>query len=415
MDRVWQLETEAFENAEGIECVSIFDVVETTDDPTAPNPEVQRQIAKCRTDMDCFSDLEISTLVQHGYCAASKRFRNDIDFVRVEIPNGPPWDPLDPAEAHNHLAPPVRSRLSEENVALRVARELQHSSKRRIWSTLVSARDWPSYIWLALILCLVVGVPYSLFNMQQTARRQQMVIEAITDIRPQYRKILELMKSGPITQVDALTYNNVTTMDPPDFTGFEVLLDSRIFDLRRWGSGTDQYPPSSHTHLRVQRKPESANNTHLLLQHTTTAEKVSIACTTRSLNPTLSRMQSAEGIYLWELDLDFSSVPVSSQALVTIESILPDDLATETPQGGRFFFEVDSPTDVLEVWLLMPEGRGYDSFNVLGFSAEKPDLPETVVPHTIAELPYGSVVTFRVFNAKSYRYECHWTWEDATD
>lgn len=55
---------------------------------------------------------------------------------------------------------------------------------------------------------------------------------------------------------------------------------------------------------------------------------------------------------------------------MNIESILPDDVASETPQGGQFSFNLDTPTDVLEVWLLMHEGRAYDSFKVLGFSQQ---------------------------------------------
>lgn len=310
MDRVWQLESEAFENADGIECVSIFDVVEAAEDPTAPHPEVQRQAAKCRTDLDYFTDLEISALVQQGYCATRKLFRTDIDFLKGQIPNGPPWDPLSANERRDELAPSVRSRLSAEDVALNVARKLQNSSKRRIWSSLISSRDWPSYIWLALTLCVLIGAPYGLFKMQQTARRQQIVIDAITNIRPQYRKILELMSSDPITEVEALPYKTVESMEPPDFAGFEMLLDSRIFDLRQWGDGSDRFPPSSHIHFRVQRKPESANNSHLRIQQATSEEKVAIACPTESLNPTLSRMQTAGGKFLWELNLDFSDVPI---------------------------------------------------------------------------------------------------------
>ena len=415
MDRVWQLESEVFENAQGIKCVSIFDVVEPSQDPTAPHPEVQRQAAKSRTDLDRFSDLEISALVQHGYCVARKTFRIETEFLKTEIPDGPPWDPLGRQESQDRLAPPVRSRLSDADVALPIARKLRNSSKRRIWSTLFSFRDWPSYVWMAVVLCLAIGVPYGLYNIHQTTERQRMVIAAVAEMSPDYRKILDLMKYGPTTQIEAMPYEDVAAMESPDFTGLAVLVDTRIFDLRGWADSTGRTPPSSHTRLRVGRKSESVDNAQLRIQRETADERVSISCTTQGLNPSLSRMRTADGTYLWELGLDFSDVPVGGQTQVNIESILSADVASETPHGGRFNFAVGTQTDLLEVWILMPEGRKYESLEVTGYSTEDSELSQVVVPHSLVEAPYGSVVTFRMFDPETYHYECRWKWSDAAE
>ena len=68
MDRVWQLENETFKDTPGFVFARITEVVEPHEDPTALHPEVQRQMANIRTDLDRFSPLEISSLVRHGYC-----------------------------------------------------------------------------------------------------------------------------------------------------------------------------------------------------------------------------------------------------------------------------------------------------------------------------------------------------------
>ena len=39
------------------------------------HPEIQRQTAHIRTDLDRFSSLEISSLVRHGYCVGRKACR----------------------------------------------------------------------------------------------------------------------------------------------------------------------------------------------------------------------------------------------------------------------------------------------------------------------------------------------------
>src|SRR6185437_12214850 len=70
MDRVWQLENETFSSQPGFLFMPITRIVEHAEDPTALHPEIQRQVKEIRTDMDQFSELEISTLVRHGYCVA---------------------------------------------------------------------------------------------------------------------------------------------------------------------------------------------------------------------------------------------------------------------------------------------------------------------------------------------------------
>lgn len=67
MNRVWQLENDSFGSEPGFLFVPMSMTVPLADDPTALHPEVQRQVTNTRTDLDRFSDLEISGLVRHGY------------------------------------------------------------------------------------------------------------------------------------------------------------------------------------------------------------------------------------------------------------------------------------------------------------------------------------------------------------
>src|SRR5262249_28097416 len=94
MDRVWQLETETFEGTPGFVFAPITEIVEPHEDPTALHPEIQRQAAKIRTDLDRFSLLEISSLVRHGYCVGRKACRARPDLFGTELPNNSPWDPI---------------------------------------------------------------------------------------------------------------------------------------------------------------------------------------------------------------------------------------------------------------------------------------------------------------------------------
>src|SRR5204863_6473486 len=92
MDRVWQLEIETFRDAPGFVFAPITEVVEPTEDATALHPEIQRQTANLRTDLDRFSRLEISSLVRHGYCVGRKACRAHPDLFGADLPGNVPWD-----------------------------------------------------------------------------------------------------------------------------------------------------------------------------------------------------------------------------------------------------------------------------------------------------------------------------------
>ena len=67
----------------------------------------------------------------------------------------------------------------------------------------------------------------------------------------------------------------------------------------------------------------------------------------------------------------------------------------------------------MTIWVLMPQGRHYDSFEISKFSLDESDSPEEVVPTVKVELPLGSLVTFQLINPDAnYRYECRWQWLD---
>src|SRR6516165_11770754 len=149
MDRVWQLESETFRGTPGFVFAPITDVVWPHTDPTAPHPVIQRQLANIRTDLDYFSDLEISGLVQHGYCVARKACRSRPDLFGEELPKDYSWDPIPKtdgaavtqrsgtafARLHRWLASAERNGDKRAAAAHTLkARTLQGSAYRRLWS-----------------------------------------------------------------------------------------------------------------------------------------------------------------------------------------------------------------------------------------------------------------------------------------
>jgi hypothetical protein len=411
MDRVWQQELETFENAPGVLFFPITDVVQRSQDKFAPDPEIQRQASRIRTDLDRFSELEISALVQHGYCVARKACRRQAEHFKSDIPTGAPWDPV-VADDAGHKPEHGDSPSHEQDKALRTSRRLRRSSMRRVWSTLLSLRDWPTYVWLPLVVCVVVSLPYTILKLREHARQQNMVLTAIAETSPVYDKILSLLEHGPAS-LEKMPYADVKSLPEPDFTGFEFLSDTRIYDLRGWTDSEDSTPAAAYSRLRLRRTAEGKENTHLRIQRQMMEDDLSMFCRTQRLQPTLSRMQRPDDRYVWELGLDFSRVPINSDVEVVMEAELGEEVAQQMANEGRFNFTVYTETGLVQVWMLLPKDRSFESFQVSGYPIDQPELAQIVAPHSTVQLPFGSIATFRLINPDAdFRYECSWTWSD---
>lgn len=177
MNCVWQLEKETFEDLPGFIFACSNDIVAPSEDRHAMHPEVQRQVTRIRTDLDYFNDLEIRSLVQHGYCVARKTCRSNPDFFGNNISDGPPWDPI---AGDQSTSVSVAGRTSDP---ITWARKLQKSSRRRIWSAMFSLRDWPTYVWGPLILLFVVGEPYIFLASHRKAQRNEAVLKALSQCK----------------------------------------------------------------------------------------------------------------------------------------------------------------------------------------------------------------------------------------
>ena len=404
MDRVYQLEMESFVNSQGVLFFPMMDVVNPGEDPDAPHPEIQRQAARTRTDLDRFSDLEISVLVQHGYCVARKMCRERGDFEGAS-PVGPPWDPNFKVGTGSYDDEPAVNPLSQPETALATARALRGGAVRRIGSTLLDLRDWPTYVWVALVICVLVFVPYNIYQFRKHAQQQSIVLQAIADTSPLYRELLGLLEKGPVTSVPAFNHKEVDSLEPADFTGFEIISDTRLIDLRAWTSpDIKTTAPFMHTRARIRRTAEGSENTHLRLQIETADDELFVKCQSPALRPKLLRHKQPDGKSVFELDLDFSHVPVGGDAELIMEELAPSNMAGQAANEGHFRFSILHDTGIVQVWMLMPQGRQYEYFEIAVYPIGEPEQAEIIEPDSNVELQLGELAMYRQINPKgNYR------------
>jgi hypothetical protein len=358
--------------------------------------------------------LEISALVQHGYTVARQVVR-EAGLVSAErIPSHAPWNPLGAATASAEEPATV---LSDQGIALDAARRLQRSSSRRTVSTLLDFHDWPTYVWLPLLLVLIFTVPSLIIQSRRTARQQANVLSAVSRSSPLYSDVLEMLRSGPTASVPVLSFEEVESVEPLDFSGYDVISDDRIYDLRRWRRGTaNRFPPLMHARFRIRRSDEAAEQPRLRIQLPSNEEEMHAEYLPRALRPQHVRARREDGLYVFETSLDFSRIPVDSDTALVVRQLMPINMARQELGGGWFKFTIAADTGLVRIWVLLPEGRPHDQFHLFRYPIDDPTHVEFVEATRTVELPVASIATFELINpVNDYRYECRWRWLDVDE
>src|SRR5688572_1014811 len=208
MDRVWQLENETFRGTRGFAFARISDVVGRDEDPTAPHPEIQRQLPSLRTDLDRFSPMEISALIRQGYCVARKTCRAHPELFGTDLPAGPPWDPMSDdcsaatttsaaAVGANDDAAIMPQARRVPSAVTRDARTLHRAAVRRVWSSILDWRDWASYVYVPIIVPLLVVLPYLAFKFYERSHRVSQIVESLAQGSRDVEQMSRLL-DGPV-------------------------------------------------------------------------------------------------------------------------------------------------------------------------------------------------------------------------
>jgi hypothetical protein len=431
MDRVWQLEIETFHDAPGFVFAPVTEVVEPADDPTAMHPEVQRQAAHIRTDLDRFSMLEISSLVRHGYCVGRKACRARPDLFGAELPDNGPWDPVPPSRGAEPLAPvstqPPRPSLLGKRVrrgpapAAADARILRASALRRIWSTLLDYRDWVSYLYVPILVPILVLLPYVAFKIYHRSHWYNQLVKSYTQGTNDLETLSEMLDGEPATWAGERA-EKVRSLDEPDLTGFEILQDSRIVDLRGWlpGAPADGERASAvviHRRMKVLKQRENTKNHLFRLQLLPTSRQTAVRFPPQLLRPRLRMCEvdnsvPGQGECRWEADFDFLGVPAGDFVELILDERSPGEFVEGGQGGGGITFRVHAETGELTTWLLMPRGREYRSFAITRHKTGKPETSEVFRPVTEYLADDYTILAFKLVALDpGWTYQVRWVFK----
>jgi predicted acylesterase/phospholipase RssA len=232
MNRIAQIEWEGLHDDDRFVFISINETVDNVVDRTSPDEPIQRAVAQIRTDLDAFSIPEISGLVRHGYCVARQAFR--------PLLRGPsacqfekPWDPVRPF-SHDYKSTDV---VDERN--------LEASKYRR--KRLFSFRDWVSYLHLGLLgaMGLIGWVLWGWATdfVSELVLRKNAGVTFTNYVGPS----LEMWETIDPYYRDNNRYRDADQIEEPDFRGFTIDSDDRIWDLQNWRPAGSELTVESST------------------------------------------------------------------------------------------------------------------------------------------------------------------------
>jgi predicted acylesterase/phospholipase RssA len=430
MDRVWQLETETFHGTPGFVFAPITEIVWRDDDPTALHPEIQRQLAIVRTDLDRFSDLEISGLVQHGYCVARHVCKSRPDLFGEELPKDHPWDPIsktDEAAAapppakwfprlRRWLAPAVRNGSKRTPCSdTAKARMLQGSAARRIWGAMLNRRDWVSYIYVPIIVPLMILLPYVGYRMYHHAHNENLLVESLSQSSPDLDRMRELLE-GPMKPWTGEQAEEVGVLNEADLRGFKILQDSHILDLRKWSPATagDKNVASfiyGYRRLKVWKLREETGNNVFRIRLLPTSPLTQVRFPPQEFQPQLLVHRENNGFH-WEMSVDCGKVSPGDLFEILEEHLSPGVFVRDNGRSATITFEPQAKTAEMTRWILMPEGREYKSHRLIRCLKSKPQEFEEFKFATEYFAKNGAILAFKLLALDpGYVYELTWYYQ----
>jgi predicted acylesterase/phospholipase RssA len=414
-DRVGQLEKQNFESDPRFLFIPAMEFVDPKDDPTALHPVIQPEVANIRTDIDRFSPLEISALVQQGYCVARRQCRSRPDLFGSSLPASPPWDPmaLAHATASDQAADPTVSLGDSSTTSPRVtqqAQSLRRSASRRVWSTLLDLRDWPTYVYIPLLVLLVGVLPVHVWRFRRQASTNAMIVDAIAHGSPDFRKILELVQHDAAPAWTPQEYEDRAQASTVDYRGFEFVRDTHIIDLRDWRSKTHDVV---YFYRRI-RARRLAKDDRLVIQLTEPYRRIDFRCGPEKLKPTVRRVPPRTGgrDTTWELEFDFSGVPPGIVQDIEFEAILYDVEADRGKGETWVRYRPVAATAEVSIWLLFPEDQPYQDYSLIRYPIADPSTFQKLETLYTIDHPRGTIIAWSLINPEvGYIYRCDWTFE----
>lgn len=276
-------------------------------------------------------------------------------------------------------------------------------------------RDWPSYVYVAIALVLLLFVPLQVYQLYRKSQMQAVIIDSIASGDPDIHQILDLVNSDPTSN---WTSDKILEKPEPtevNYEGVEVLTHSRIYDLRRWRPTEKSLSRQGHVYVRdrvtLELLDSYTGDGHITLRFPSKIENVEFRQPNEELQGIISRItksieERGQKRTLYEFEYDLSQVPPEEPVTIEIE------LIGNFPKTVRAPFVTPLKTDLISVWILFPPDRPYRTYSLVSYPADRSVPPKIMKNRYAIDHPYGFLIGWSVVNPEQdFVYECQWTTE----
>jgi hypothetical protein len=239
------------------------------------------------------------------------------------------------------------------------------------------------------------------------------LLEGIAQSNQDFGVLSKLLQGGSVEHFPGLPVEEDADVNASDYSGLEVITETRILDLRSWKDGSDERswvyvyrrmrvkkiaPDANELVVRI-RLPASKSHFHSLTPNVPT--------TVRSGTVTTATGKAAPIV---GLAFDLSRKPVGEVVDLAFEFTTREPPA-RMPQAVAF--PVDVRTPLLTCWVLLPAGKQYQSMDLLRFPIGKGAVPERIVPPNEVVTLDGQIAGFNLLSAEpGFMYEWRWTYRN---
>jgi hypothetical protein len=336
------------------------------------------------------------------------------------MPKGAPWEPI--AERRQALPETDLVKGGPHHVkatdTTAEARELQKSAGRRIWTSLFDRRDWVTYIYVPILVPILLFLPYLSYHYYKRSVRLNALTESFAQGSPDLAKLGEMLDNDPMPPWTGVTSEDGNEADTRDMSGFKILSDSRITDLRAWDAATVGKINSNsriYTYRRilVVKQPDHVGPWLFSARLILGGSVGEVRFPPQQLQGRVTKTAQKDGQkYRWEALFDFARVPLGKSVELFIEVQSPGLFLQGTESGTGLTFLIDAETAEIDQWVLMPKGREYKQFRYIYYKRNQPETAKDGTFTTQYLSDDSSMLAFKLLSLEpGYDHEVFWDYK----
>ncbi len=271
---------------------------------------------------------------------------------------------------------------------------------------------------MPILVPLLFLLPYFVYKSYERSHRISKLMESLTQSSRDLEEMTRLLDS-PSTPWTGEAPEEVQSIEKPDFTGFEVLQEMRILDLRTWNpAATGKSDGASalygYKRLRVVKKDKNPGSRYFRLPLLPISPNAQVRFPVQQVPATVRRANVASSVpgqkeCRWEASFDFEKVPVGDHVDITVELLSPGLFLKGKGDSTTLTYPIH--TDAAEVtrWVLLPKGKEYRAFRIIQYQTGKLETAEEakIVTKYLAE--DSTILAYKLLSVDAgYTYEVTW-------